>query len=70
MKKVIKQKTLDILNRDASRWRDGWTFTIVNEAIKDANGDFDQLKSDLEGTRDDLNKVVSAIVNNRDEIEA
>ena len=69
MKKVTKQKTHEMLNRHASGWNDGWAWDIVNTAIIEANGDYEQLQSDLAGTSNILKRVCIAIATRRDEIE-
>tara|TARA_R110000765_G_scaffold364420_1_gene454657 strand:+ start:739 stop:951 length:213 start_codon:yes stop_codon:yes gene_type:complete len=70
MKKLSKQKTHDMLNRSVSGWDNGWAWTIVNEAINEANGDYDQLKDSLADTSKTLKLIGHALAVFKDEIEA
>ena len=59
-----------MLNRSVSGWDNGWAWTIVNEAINEANGDYDQLKDSLADTSKTLKLIGHALAVFKDEIEA
>lgn len=70
MKKLSKQKTHDMLNRSLSGLDNGRAWTIVNEAINEVDGDYDQLRDSLADTSKALSIVNHALAVFKDEIEA
>ena len=79
MKKLSKQKTHDMLNSRLSGLVNGRAWKIVNEAINEANGDYDQsttlldydqLRDSLADTSKALSIINHALAVFKDEIEA
>ena len=59
-----------MLNRSLSGLDNGRAWTIVNEAINEVDGDYDQLRDSLADTSKALSIVNHALAVFKDEIEA